>query len=172
MTLSVSLLILIDQFIKIYINNNLMNVEFYIFKDVLGFKPILNTSYSWINSLMDFGIGLLSHITFNILALLISLIIYDFIRQKQNDSKIVKLTFVFWFAGSICSTIDRIFWRGSLDYIYLKNLFTFDLKDVYITIVEAILISSLIFNFNKIRRIDDKLLYRDFKSYMKEKYLK
>ena len=127
--LLVLLLILFDQCIKIYIRNNLMNENFYIFNDVIKFVPSLNTSYSWFNSLFNLGIGLLSHIAVNIIILFISILLFDFIRQKQKGNKIINLLSILLFSGAVCSLIDRIFWGGSLDYIYLKGLFTFDLKD-------------------------------------------
>jgi hypothetical protein len=35
-------------------------------------------------------------------------------------------------AAVLCALIGNIIWRkGTLDYIYLKPLFVFDLKDVY-----------------------------------------
>ena len=106
-----------------------MNENFYIFNDVIKFVPSLNTSYSWFNSLFNLGIGLLSHIAVNIIILFISILLFDFIRQKQKGNKIINLLSILLFSGAVCSLIDRIFWGGSLDYIYLKGLFTFDLKD-------------------------------------------
>ena len=172
MPLSVFLLTLIDQYIKIHISNNLMNENFYIFSDIVGFKPSLNTSYSWLNSLSNLGIGLLPHIIVNIMILFISILVFDFIRQKQKEDKITSLIFAFLFAGVICSLIDRIFWGGSLDYVYLKGLFIFDLKDVYLSFFQIMLISCWLFNYKGLRRTSEKLLYNDFKFYIKVKYLK
>lgn len=108
----------------------------------------------------------------NILIIFISILLFDYIRQKQKEDKIINLLFTFLFAGAVCSLIDRVFWGGSLDYIYLKGLFTFDLKDVYLSIFEIILISCRIFNYKGLRRVNEKMLYNDFKLYIKVKYLK
>lgn len=172
MPLSVLLLTLIDQYIKIYISNNLINKSFKIFSDMVEFKPHLNTSYSWLNSLSNFVIGLLPHIIVNIMILFISILVFDFIRQKQKEDRITNLIFIFLFAGVICSLIDRIFWGGSLDYIYLRGLFIFDLKDVYILFFQIMLISCWLFNYKGLRSTSEKLLYNDFKLYIKSKYLK
>lgn len=167
MPLSILLLILADQFIKIYIiNNDLMDKDFYIFYEILEFVPTLNTSYSWINSLFNLGIGLLPHIVVTIIILIISILGFCFIRDKQKEDKITNLLFAVLFAGISCSLIDRIFWGGSLDYIHFKGLFTFDLKDVYLSIFQIMLISCWIFNYKGFRKLDDKLLYRDFKLYI------
>ena len=42
--------------------------------------------------------------------------------------------------------IDNAFWGGSLDYITIKPFYTFDLKDLYITLCELFLITELIDN--------------------------
>lgn len=59
-------LVLIDQSIKIYIHNNFMDKEFYIFGSILGFKPIINIKYSYFNSFSNMGISLLAHIVLNL----------------------------------------------------------------------------------------------------------
>lgn len=170
--LSILLLTLIDQYIKIYISNNLMNENFYIFNDIFGFVPSLNTSYSWFNSLFNLGVGLLPHIVVNIIVLFISILLFDFIRKKQKDDKIINLLFTLLFAGVICSLIDKIFWGGSLDYIYLKGLFTFDLKDFYLSIFQIALISCWLFNykgFRKTKRINRNLSLIKIRTIYKEK---
>lgn len=43
--LSALALVLIDQCIKVYISNNFMDKEFYIFGNIFGFRPIINTKY-------------------------------------------------------------------------------------------------------------------------------
>ena len=169
---SILLLVLIDQGIKVYISSNLMNVNIYFLNDMLGFKPHINTAYSWLNSLMNLGIGLLVHIILNIIILIISIAILGFIKQKNKEDKIINWLFTFLLAGTICSLIDRIFWGGSLDYIYLKNLFIFDLKDAYLTTFQTILILCWIFNYKGFRRLNERLLYNEFKAYIKVEYFK
>ncbi len=41
--------------------------------------------------------------------------------------------------AAICSTIDRLFWGGSLDYILIAN-YIIDLKDIYLTIGGILLV--------------------------------
>lgn len=169
---SILLLVLIDQGIKIYISSNLMNVNIYFLNDMLGFKPHINTAYSWLNSLTNLGIGLLPHIILNTIILIISIAILDFIKQRYKEDKIINYLFIFLLAGTICSLIDRMFWGGSLDYIYLKNLFTFDLKDAYLTTFQTMLILCWIFNYKGFRKLNEKLLYNELKIYIKVKYFK
>jgi lipoprotein signal peptidase len=42
---------------------------------------------------------------------------------------------IFLVSACFCALISNIFWnKGVLDYIYLKPLFIFDLKDIYVNI--------------------------------------
>jgi len=56
--------------------------------------------------------------------------------------KLTQIIIVFLFAAILCSTIDRIFWKGSIDYIRLEGFFTFDIKDCYMTAFIILFIGS------------------------------
>lgn len=169
-SLIVMLLILFDQTIKIFVSSNLIEKEFFILKDILIYKPHLNTKYSWYNSVSHLEIGLLPHIALNIVLILISLIIFDFVKEKFIDSNLVRCSFIFLFAGSFCSLIDKIAWGGSLDFISLKGFFTFDLKDIYISIFQILIILAMIFNYKKLKKINEKIIYNEFKTYINMKF--
>lgn len=166
---TVLILTLIDQAIKVYISSNLMNKEFYILGNMLTFKTCINTKYSYFNSLFNIGIGVLPHIVLIIVFILFSLVVFDFIKERYIDNNLVHILFDFLFAGEFCSLIDKVAWGGSLDYIKLKGFFTFDLKDVYITIFEIMLIYAMVFNWKKLKGIDNKAIYNEFKTYIKTK---
>lgn len=167
--LMVSLLVCMDQFIKIIISNNFMNKKFYFIDKIIGFEPIINTKYSYINSLGNLGIGLTAHIITVLTALLISIIIYIFIYETYNMNPFKECIFIFLFSGSFCSLIDKIIWGGSLDYILVEGFFTFDLKDVYISIFQILIIACVIFNYRGLRKFDEKKFFRELKDYRKEK---
>ncbi|APF26923.1 signal peptidase (SPase) II family protein [Clostridium sporogenes] len=170
--LPVLILVLIDQSIKIYIHNNFMDKEFYILGSILGFKPIINTKYSYFNSFSNMGISLLTHIVLNIVILLLFIAIFDFIKERYTAHKIVYCLFVLVCAAAICSLIDKVFWGGSLDFISFKNFFIFDLKDVYISVFEIVTMLCVILNYKKLEAINEKTIYNDFKSYIKLKCFK
>ena len=85
----------------------------------------------------------------------------------NNCSRLTEFIFIFVLSGIICSLIDKIFWDGSLDYIQLRGLFTFDLKDVYLTVFEVAVLAMLILNYRNIRSLDEKQFIRDFIRYTK-----
>lgn len=165
-------LILLDQIVKLYIKHNLMGTDIDILGDFIGFKPKINTDYSWINSMGQLGIGLIAHIITNVVLLLISIILYDFIYTKYTMYRLARLNFCFVFAGAFCSLIDKIAWGGSLDFIWLKGFFIFDVKDIYLTCFEVITISMLIFNYKGLRKLNEKVLFKDLGAYIKLRFIK
>jgi len=144
---AVFVLILLDQALKIVIKNYFINSEFEILKNILILLPNLIKSHSWFNSLLNIKIGMSVYIIFTVIVIFLSFFVYGFLKKNKKDKLLVKLIFLFFFAGTICSLIDRIFWGGSLDFIYLKGFFVFDLKDIYLSLFEISLIFTIIVNF-------------------------
>lgn len=134
------ILILIDQFVKLIIYNLLSDVRFELIPNLIEFKPTFNTKHSWVNSLLNksFGInvGLIFHVILYVF-LGISLPMYfSFLREKiAMDNKLIDIATIFMTSAIVCALLGNIVWtKGTLDYIYLKSLFVFDLKDVFVDI--------------------------------------
>lgn len=161
----VLILVCIDQLIKIIILKNFMYEKYYFIGNFIGYEPILNDKYSYINSLGNLGINLTVHIIVAITILLISALVYIYIKETYRVNPLQELIFIFLFSGAICSLIDKIFWGGSLDYIFIEGFFTFDLKDVYISIFEVLVLGCLVFNFRGLRKFDEKKFIRDLKRF-------
>lgn len=170
--LYIGLLVLIDQVIKIYIFLNYMGKEEDIIKGFLSFYPKFNRDYSWINSLFQFGIGQVPHIILVSLILIGLLLFFDFLKTKKNIDKVIWYAFIFIISGAICSLIDKIVWNGSLDYIYLKGFFIFDLKDLYSNVFIILIILSLIVNYKEFRDINEIKILKEFFVFIKAKYIK
>lgn len=128
-----------------------MSKEFNIFSNVIIYKPKLNDKFSWINSVFDLGIGLWSHLILMSFLAIIICISYKYIKHRGVNSKGIDLGFIFLVSGFICSLIDKIFWGGSLDFIRLKGLFTFDIKDCYLTLAEVIFLVMIVQNWDNIK---------------------
>ncbi|HWT27014.1 MAG TPA: signal peptidase II [Mobilitalea sp.] len=168
---TILLAVSIDQAIKIYISRNMMNKEFDILGNILGFSPYVNSDYSWINSISNLGINRITHIIVNVLMIFIIFMAYDFIKTRYTASNYIKVTFTFLFAGGICSLIDKVAWGGSLDYVWLKGFFIFDLKDLYLSIFIGFVILGMILN-KELMKMNEKTLIKEFAAYFKVKYLK
>jgi signal peptidase II len=143
-----------------------MDKSYKILFGFVRFEPMINSKYSWINSMLDLGIGKTMHVILGILALMVILLVYSFIGKMYSKTKLTDFLFMCLISAAICSLIDKLFWGGSLDYIQFKGLFTFDLKDVYVTTFEVLLISMLVFNYKKIWSIEEKQIFNDFKKYI------
>lgn len=124
----VLLLILIEQSIKVIIYYCFLHKSAPILPPVLYFEPVFNRDYSWINSMMQFGVGKGAHIALGTLMILIIYMFYRFLNHRMITSKIINVMFAFILAGAVCSLIDKVFWDGSLDYIMLNGFFTFALS--------------------------------------------
>lgn len=138
--LLISLLVMIDQAVKIIISRWFFDRCFGLVGDMLQFSPVHNTALSWVNSSLNLGIGFIPHLLLNAFLVVIVVLIYQYCKGKYAVGKGADAIFIFFIAGALCSLIDKIFWPGSLDYIYLKGFFTFDLKDVYLTTCEVLLV--------------------------------
>ncbi len=166
------LFIMGDQGIKLYITRYMMEKEFDfpLVGYILGFKPYLNDKYSWVNSITNMGLNLVIHIILVIVLLILCLLLYDFIKIKYGMKSYVLWLFNFLFAGAICSLIDKVFWGGSLDFIWLKGFFIFDFKDIYVSIAEVMIILSLLTN-KAIRKKPTMEILKDFSEYFKARFV-
>jgi len=132
-------LISIDQIIKIVINAYFIETNFVIIPSLFEFTPIFNGKHSYINILLynnfNIDMGLWIHVISFMIIQAFILLLYDFLRCKiHNNAKILDYAIVFQLSAMICALIGNLIWeKGTLDYIYLKPLFVFDLKDLYNT---------------------------------------
>jgi hypothetical protein len=131
------ILITIDQTIKILINIYFGNVHFEIIPSLIEFKPTFNERHSWVNNLLDdnFGVnvGLIPHVILYILIGIFIPMLFSYFRNNINADKIlIDIAIIFMMAAVFGALIGNIIWKnGTLDYIYLKPWFVFDLKDLY-----------------------------------------
>jgi len=167
--ISVFILIAIEQIIKVIINSNFLDKRFSILPPFLYFEPMFNRHYSWFNSMFKLGISKWAHIGIVIIMIILIYLFYQYLNKKLELTRTINVMFAFLFSGAICSLIDKVFWNGSLDYILVKGLFTFDLKDVYINVFIGLLILSLILGDKVLKQIDDDDLLKDFAKYIFKK---
>lgn len=162
-----ALLIVIEQWIKVIINKSYLDAFDPILEPYLYFKPMFNRDYSWINSLFQFGVSKWVHVVLVSLIILVIVLAYNYISYKNLNTGLVSTSFAFLLAGGICSLIDKVVWDGSLDYIYVKGYFTFDLKDVYIDIFIGLILLMFVFDYKGFRKSDDDGFIKDFISFLK-----
>ncbi|MDC0584174.1 signal peptidase II [Bacteroidales bacterium] len=136
--LVIALLIVLDQSIKLIINAFFFEINFEIITSFLEFKPKYNTKHSYFNVLISenthIEFGLWFHVMFFILLQGFMLLLYNYVRTKiVSKTTMLDLAFSFQISALICALTGSLIWKnGTLDFIHLKPLFIFDLKDAYI----------------------------------------
>lgn len=160
--LGVLLLTAVEQGLKLLINAFYLTRVVPIWEPYLYFKPMFNRDYSWFNSMFQLGIGKWVHIVFVMLLLAALYLFYKYVTLRFGTSRSVDALALFIFSGAVCSLIDKVFWGGSLDYILVEPLFTFDLKDVYINVFIGLLILLMLMKDKALKRMDEERLFKGF----------
>lgn len=168
------LAVAVDQGIKGYLFSlEWEAISIPIIRPVFFIEPTQNTlgSYLWVLLGFKKGSHLLNIILFSLIGILFIEVWRFYVRRKRNSFWINGFIHLF-LAGLAANLIDNAFWGGSLDYITIKPFYTFDLKDLYITLCELFLVTELIDNrllrrFLKMPREDSKALNRDFIAFVK-----
>lgn len=123
-------MVFIDIFIKIVIDNWFMEEKFLI-DDNIGFLPFLNTEQlSIFNNELGWNLDLKYLCIINIIGIVVLIFGRKVLKKEKEWSSGLDIGTIMVLAGVFCSLNDKIFWKGSLDYI----LFFFqivDLKDIY-----------------------------------------
>lgn len=163
--LAVVILVMIDQVIKIAINNNFLDKRFPILPPFLYFEPVFNRDYSWVNAILQLGIGRWIHILMVTIISILIYLFYEYLNKQFRTDKVINIMYAFVFSGAICSLIDKIFWNGSLDYILLNGFLTFDLKDVYLNVFNGLLILLFLLKNKALKKIDNDVI-KNFTKYI------
>lgn len=145
-------LVSIDQFIKLIVHNFFLNSEFEIIPSILDFKPTFNHKYFYVNSLFDLCDGFWIHIIGCTIGILIMIGIGLYYKNRNESSIILSTGLVLSISGFISALICTVFWNGTLDYLYFKPHFVFDLKDVYLNSFLPCFIIYCIMKYKKHKR--------------------
>jgi len=167
----------VDQGIKAYLFSlHWESISITLIKPVFYIEPTQNTlgSYLWVLLGLKEGSHLLNIILFSFVGLLFIEIWRFYVSKKRNSFWINGFIHLF-LAGLAANLIDNAFWGGSLDYITIKPFYTFDLKDLYITLCELFLITELIDNrllkrFLNMPREDSRRINREFIGFIKKDF--
>jgi signal peptidase II len=155
-------LIALEQGIKLLINRFFLDASVPLLKPLFYFEPMFNRHYSWFNSMLRIEGSRWVHIVFVGLVIVLIFLFYRYARRRMGARRFTDTMFSFLLAGAVCSFIDKLFWNGSLDYIRMDGLFTFDLKDLYIDVFIGLLIYALLFRGGELKRFLDSRVIEDF----------
>ena len=164
----------VDQGIKAYLFSlEWEYISIPLIEPVFYIEPTQNTlgSYLWVLLKLKQG----SHLLNIILFILVGIVFFEvwrfYVHRKRNSFWINGFIHLF-LAGLLANLIDNGFWGGSLDYVTIKPFYTFDLKDLYITLCELFLLTELVDNhllkrLIQMPREESKRLNRDFIRFVK-----
>jgi signal peptidase II len=143
---------------------------------VFYIEPSQNTlgSYLWVLLGLKKGSHLVNIILFSIIGILFVEVWRFYVHRKRNSFWINGFIHLF-LAGLAANLIDNAFWGGSLDYLTIKPFYTFDLKDLYVTLCELFLLTELVDNrllrrFFRMPKEESKRLNRDFIRFVKRDF--
>jgi len=167
----------VDQGIKTYLFTlEWETISIPLIEPVFYIEPTQNTlgSYLWVLLKLEKGSHLLNIILFSLVGIIFIEVWRFYVERKRNSFWINGFIHLF-LAGLLANLIDNAFWGGSLDYITIKPFYTFDLKDLYITLCELFLVTELLDNrllgrFIKMPRDESKKLNRDFINFVKKDF--
>lgn len=157
-------LVLLDQGIKLIIYHYYVDTHFEIIPSLLEFTVVFNDKHSYLNSLLNkyfsLNLGLAIHLVIFILSAIVILAVYRCFRKVFEYKKLLDYAIVFQMAGIICGLIGNLIWeKGTLDYIYLKPLFVFDLKDLYVNCFVILFLISVLKNKKSMEKLTLKDLF-------------
>ena len=170
----VFILTIVDQVVKIIINNFFFECQFEIIPSLFEFKPIFNDKHSYVNDLLyknfNINMGLWFHIVlFLFIEFVILTLYFNFKKIISKNQKLLDLALVFQLAGVVCALLGNLVWKeGTLDFIYLKPLFVFDFKDLYIDCFVVLFMIYVHKNYNEIKMIKMKDMTLDLKHLLKK----
>ena len=169
--------VLVDQSIKAYLFSlEWESISISLIEPVFYVEPTQNTlgSYLWVLLKLKQGSHLLNMILFSLVGIVFIEVWRFYVHRKRNSFWINGFIHLF-LAGLLANLIDNGFWGGSLDYITIKPFYTFDLKDLYITLCELFLLTELVDNsllkrLIQMPREESKRLNRDFFRFIKNDF--
>lgn len=164
--LLIAVMIIVEQGIKLLVRSY-QGYEVSLLGDFVYFRPTHNTYYSWFNSMLGFENTRGVHIILTVAMLVLAILIFRYAYKRKGNLLELNLLELFLMAGIVCSLLDRVFWGGSLDYIGLRGLFVFDLKDVYLSTFQVLAIYLVIKNWKAINAVSDKEIVIDFYQFLK-----
>ncbi|HKK58995.1 MAG TPA: signal peptidase II [Salinivirga sp.] len=136
----------LDQAIKIYLFGlDWQTISIPIIDPVFYFDPSHNTagSYLWVLLGLE-NVKTLPHVLFvSVLAFLL-FEYWRFYTTKRPISFWGKGFVHLFLVGALANVVDNIFHGGSLDYITIRPFYTFDLKDMFITMAELFVLIEVI----------------------------
>ena len=133
-TIYLLILVIIDQGLKGTIYLKYMGKRVTFFSNKIGFTPHMNRSQlSIFNHEFNMNVSVFTLIIMNVFSILLLVIGYKFIKKREYTDHYFEITFLLMASAALCSLIDKMIYKGCLDFILFYN-HIYDLKDIYLFI--------------------------------------
>jgi hypothetical protein len=111
-----------------------LEYNFGIIPFLFEYKPHFNNRGTYLLNLLNINMSIGINIAYYTFFQCLMIFFYISLRKAKNSTKLFDFAFIFYQAGFMCFILGYILWnKGCLDYIYLRPLFVFDLKDIYLS---------------------------------------
>ena len=122
----------LDQILKIVSEARFFDARFDIIPGFLEFLPKYNFDYSYLNQVLGLGMGFGFTLVSLVVGVVVFVMLYKLRSHFSRHKVLLDWAFIFLCSAVVCALFSLIFWPGVLDFIYLRPLFIFDMKDLYI----------------------------------------
>ena len=165
----------IDQAIKIYLFSiDWKTLSIPLVEPVFYINPSHNTagSYLWVLLGLD-NVPKWPHVFFVAILAFVLFEYWRFYTEKKGISFWNKGFVHLFLVGALANAVDNIFHGGSLDYITINPFYTFDLKDLFITMAEIFILieavnKKLFRNSKDIQGFNMSFIKNDVKNWFKK----
>jgi lipoprotein signal peptidase len=106
---------------------------------------------SYIASLLDVSVPTWIYLVVYPLLAWLGFSLMGFYQSRNGRTGWLALARVFFAAGLIAATADRLFWRFTLDWIVVGDMFAFDLKDLFVNLAILCGLSDPLANPNPVK---------------------
>lgn len=128
------MMVIIDQGVKGVIYLLYMGKKATFLNNKIGFTPYINRSQlSIFNHEFNMSLGIFTLIMVNIFGIFILCFTYKIVKKREYTNKYYEITFLLIASGALSSLIDKIIYKGSIDFILFFG-HIHDLKDIYLYI--------------------------------------
>lgn len=166
-----ALLIGFDQGTKWVIYRWFMEARGDIIPGLIGFRPVFNNKYSFVNSWMyehgGVDTGLLLHLALFTVIWVFIWQLYLFYKRFAPDNRLLGIAMVFQVAAFASAYLSILFWeKGVLDFLYIvpTKFIVCDWKDIYLNCFCVLFILSTLLIAPK-----HKIRSKDVTDYFKER---
>ena len=153
-------LIFFDQLTKYLARRDLVDEPFTIIDKVFKLKLLSNQGAAW--GMLQGRVSILSFISIALMGLLV----YFFIKIPEDKKyNLLRVLFIFVFAGALGNLIDRFYQGYVTDFLYIEliDFPIFNVADCYVTVATVLLALLILFKYDEkdLKQLEQSIKKKD-----------